>query len=73
MAEKAVEEVVEEKLKYLNIGLPSELHLAFKPKCVSNGQYVSDTLTALMAMYIAGEADESVVKYLQKKKSAEGE
>ena len=73
MVDEVVEEVVEEKLKYLNIGLPSELHLAFKTKCVSNGQYVGDTLTALMAMYVAGDADESVVKYLQKKKSDEGE
>ena len=58
----------EQKLKYLNIGLPADLHLAFKTKCVSNGQYVGDTLTALMAMYVGGEA-EKVSKFLQKKKS----
>ena len=66
-------EVADTKLKYLNIGLPAELHLAFKTKCVSNSQYVGDTLTALMAMYCAGEADAAVVKYLQKKKSDSGE
>ena len=64
-------ETVEHKLKYLNIGLPAELHLAFKTKCVSNGQYVSDTLTALMAGYSAGEADEVAAKYLQKKKGSD--
>ena len=63
-------QTVEQKLKYLNIGLPAELHLAFKTKCVSNGQYVGDTLTALMAMYCTGTADAEVAKYLQKKKSA---
>ena len=66
MSESTAEEA---RLKYLNIGLPEELHLAFKTKCVANGQYVSDTLTALMAMYIAGGNDESVSKYLQRKKS----
>ena len=62
-------DVAEQKPKYLNIGLPAELHLAFKTKCVSNGQYVGATLTALMAMYCSGEADDAVAKYLQKKKS----
>ena len=62
-------DIAEAKPKYLNIGLPAELHLAFKTKCVSNGQYVGDTLTALMALYTSGEADEAIAKYLQKKKS----
>jgi len=63
-------QAVEQKLKYLNIGLPAELHLAFKTKCVSNGQYVGDTLTALMAMYCTGTADAEVSQYLQKSKKS---
>jgi hypothetical protein len=58
-------DTAEQKLKYLNIGLPSDLHLAFKTKCVGNGQYVGDTLTALMSMYCAGQCDPA--EYLQKK------
>ena len=53
------------KLKYLNIGLPPALHLAFKTKCVSSGQYVGDTLTALMSMFCADKVDPS--EFLQKK------
>ena len=64
-------EAVEQKLKYLNIGLPAELHLGFKTKCVSNGQYVGDTLTALMALYCTGTIDKDVAKYLRKAKSGD--
>ncbi len=53
-----------QKLKYLNIGLQPTLHLAFKSKCVGNAQYVGDTLTALMTMYVAGKVDPS--EFLQK-------
>ena len=57
-----------QKLKYLNIGLHPDLHLAFKTRCVTNCQYIGDTLTALMSLYVAGEADEKIAKYLSKNK-----